>query len=212
MFTGIIEELGVIEKITASRDPVLLTIKAGKVLADIKKGDSVSVNGACLTVVDSGKDSFSVEAIDETLKRTSLGDLKPADRVNLEGALKAGAKISGHFVTGHVDGTGTILRKKEDKGAILIEVSAGKDLLDGIVQKGSVAVDGISLTISEIGQSSFSVYIIPHTARITTLGFKKAGDKVNLETDMLGKFVRKFLGRDKLSNITEEFLRDKGFI
>ncbi len=212
MFTGIIEELGVIEKITASRDPVLLTIKAGKVLADIKKGDSVSVNGACLTVVDSGKDSFSVEAIEETLKRTSLGDLRPADRVNLEGALKAGAKISGHFVTGHVDGTGTILRKKEDKGAILIEVSAGKDLLDGIVQKGSVAVDGISLTISEIGQSSFSVYIIPHTARVTTLGSKKAGDKVNLETDTLGKFVRKFLGRDKSYNITEEFLRDKGFI
>jgi len=212
MFTGIIEELGVIEKITASRDPVLLTIKAGKVLTDLKKGDSVSVNGACLTVVDAGKDSFSVEAIEETIKRTSLGDLRPADRVNLEAALKAGAKISGHFVTGHVDGTGTILSKKEDKGAIAIEFKAGKDVLDGIVPKGSIAIDGVSLTIAEVDRSSFSVYIIPHTAQVTTLGFKKAGDKVNLETDMLGKFVRKFLGRDKSSNITEEFLLDKGFI
>lgn len=212
MFTGIIEELGVIGKIERSREPRLFSIKAKTIIEGLKKGDSVSVNGACLTVVDAGKDSFSVEAIDETLRMTSLGDLKPADQVNLEGALKAGAKISGHFVTGHVDGIGTILGKKEDGGAISIEVSAGRDLLDGIVQKGSITVDGISLTVAEIDQSSFSVYIIPHTARVTTLGFKKAGDKVNLETDMLGKFVRKFLGRDKLSNITEEFLLDKGFI
>jgi riboflavin synthase len=212
MFTGIIEELGVVGKIEKSREPRLFSIKAKIITEDLKKGDSVSVNGACLTVTDIDKDSFLVEAIEETLKRTNLGDLKPADQVNLEGALKAGAKISGHFVTGHIDGTGTILSKKENKGAILIEVSAGKDLLDGIIQKGSIAVDGISLTIAEIDQSSFLVYIIPHTARVTTLGFKKAGDKVNLETDMLGKFVRKFLGRDKSFNITEEFLRDKGFI
>ena len=212
MFTGIIEELGVVGKIETSREPRLFSIKAKMIAEDLKKGDSVSVNGACLTVVDVKKGSFSVEAIEETLKRTSLGDLRPADKVNLEGALKAGAKISGHFMTGHVDGAGTILSKKEDKGAVLIEVAAEKDLLDGIVQKGSIAVDGISLTIVEIKQSSFSVYMIPHTAQVTTLGFKKTGDKVNLEIDMLGKFVRKFLDRDKPSNITEEFLREKGFI
>ncbi|MDP3786473.1 MAG: riboflavin synthase [Candidatus Omnitrophota bacterium] len=212
MFTGIIEELGVVDKTEESRDPRLFTIKAKKITADLKKGDSVSVNGACLTVVDVIKDRFAVEVIEETLKRTNLGDLRPADKVNLEAALKAGAKISGHFMTGHVDGIGTILGKKEEKGAILIEVAAEKDLLDGIVQKGSIAVDGISLTIAEIKQSSFSVYIIPHTSQVTTLGFKKTGDKVNLEIDMLGKFVRKFLGRGKPSNITEEFLRDKGFI
>lgn len=212
MFTGIIEELGVIDKTEKSRDPRLFSINAKKITADLKKGDSVSVNGACLTVVDVIKDRFAVEVIEETLKRTNLGDLRPADKVNLEGALKAGAKISGHFMTGHVDGIGTILSKKEGKGAISIEVAADEDLLDGIVQKGSIAVDGVSLTIAEIKQSSFSVYIIPHTAQVTTLGFKKTGDKVNLEIDMLGKFVRKFLRRDKPSNITEEFLREKGFI
>ena len=212
MFTGIIEELGVVGKIETSREPRLFSIKAKMIAEDLKKGDSVSVNGACLTVVDVKKGSFSVEAIEETLKRTNLGHLRPADKVNLEGALKAGAKISGHFMTGHVDGLGTILSKKEENGAISIEVAAEKDLLDGIVQKGSIAVDGVSLTIAEIKQSSFSVYIIPHTAQATTLGFKKTGDKVNLEIDMLGKFVRKFLDRDKPSNITEEFLREKGFI
>lgn len=212
MFTGIIEELGVINRIEKSRDPRLFTIKSKKITVDLKKGDSVSVNGACLTVIDVKKDAFSVEVIEETLKRTTLDDLRPGDKVNLEGALKAGAKISGHFMTGHVDGTGTIFSKKEESGAVLIEVAAEKDLLDGIVQKGSIAVDGISLTIAEIKPSSFTVYIIPHTAKMTTLGFKKAGDKVNLEVDMLGKFVQKFLQRDKPSDITEEFLREKGFI
>jgi len=212
MFTGIVEELGAIDRIERSRVPLLFTIKAKKTAMDLKKGDSVSVNGACLTVVEVKNDGFSVEVIEETLKRTNLGDLKPADKVNLEGALKAGAKISGHFVTGHVDGVGTILGKKEENGAISIEFAAEEDLLDGIVGKGSISVDGISLTIAEIKRSSFSVYLIPHTAQVTTLAFKKAGDKVNLETDMLGKFIRKFLDRDKPSNITEEFLREKGFI
>jgi len=212
MFTGIIEELGVIDKIEKSRDPRLFTIKSRKITADLKKGDSVSINGACLTVIDVKKDIFSVEVIEETLKRTDLGDLRPGDKVNLEGALKAGAKISGHFMTGHVDGPGAILSKREEKGAILIEFKAEKDLLYGMVRKGSIAVDGISLTIAEIKPSSFTVYIIPHTMHMTTLGFKKAGDKVNIEIDMLGKFIQKFLHRDKPSDITEEFLRDKGFI
>jgi riboflavin synthase len=212
MFTGIIEELGVVDNIERSRDPRFFAIRAKKITADLKEGDSVSVDGACLTVVGVKKDGFSVEVIEETLKRTALGDLKRGDKVNLEGALKAGAKISGHFMTGHVDGIGMMLGRKEEKGAILMEFKAAGDLLDGIVSKGSIAVDGISLTVAGITPSSFSVYIIPHTAQVTTLGFKKTGDKVNLEIDMLGKFVREFMHRDKPSSITEEFLRDKGFI
>ncbi|MDD5072504.1 MAG: riboflavin synthase [Candidatus Omnitrophica bacterium] len=212
MFTGIIEELGVVEKIDRSSEPSVFTVKAGKVLEGLKKGDSVSVNGACLTVVATGKGNFSVEAIRETLKNTCLGDLKKGEKVNLEGALVSGGKVSGHFVTGHVDGTGIIKSKKEGKGEILLEIKAAGDILDGIVLKGSVAVDGVSLTVAELNDGSFSVYVIPHTARATTLGSRKAGDKVNLETDMLGKYAAKYPGREKPSNITEEFLKDKGFI
>ncbi len=212
MFTGIIEELGVVEKIETSRDPALLIIKAGNVLDGLKKGDSVSVNGACLTVIVVAKDSFSAEAIRETLKRTNLSGLRQGEKVNLEGALVAGDKISGHFVTGHVDGVGIIKAKKEEKGEILFEINAPADILEGIVMKGSVAVDGVSLTVAGVKSGSFSVYIIPRTAEITTLGFKKTKDKVNLETDMLGKYIAKYSGRGKPSNITEEFLREKGFI
>ncbi|MDD4879864.1 MAG: riboflavin synthase [Candidatus Omnitrophica bacterium] len=212
MFTGIIEELGVVEKVNRSSEPAVFTIKAGKILEGLKKGDSVSVNGACLTVIAAGKNSFSVEAIRETLKKTCLGDLKEGEKVNLEGALLSGGKVSGHFVTGHVDGAGIIKSKKEEKGEILLEIKAAKDILDGIVLKGSVAVDGVSLTVAALDGDSFSVYIIPHTARATTLGSRKAGDKVNLETDMLGKYAAKYSGREKPSNITEKFLKDKGFI
>ena len=185
MFTGIIEELGTVEKVDRSREPAVLTVKAGKVLEGLKKGDSVSVNGACLTVIGTGKDNFSVEAIRETLKKTGLEDLREGEKVNLEGALVSGGKVSGHFVTGHVDGTGIIKTKKEEKGEILLQINTAEYILDGIVLKGSVAVDGISLTVAALNDSSFSVYIIPHTARATTLGSKKAGDRVNLETDML---------------------------
>ena len=212
MFTGIIEELGIAEKIDGSREPAVFTVKADKILKGLKKGDSVSVNGACLTVVGTGKDNFSVEAIRETLKKTGLGDLKEGEKVNLEGALLNGGKISGHFVTGHVDGIGTIKAKKKEKGEILLEIKAAEDILDGIVLKGSVAVDGVSLTVAALNDSSFFVYIIPHTARATTLGFRKAGDKVNLETDMLGKYATKYGARAKPSNITEKFLKEKGFI
>lgn len=212
MFTGIIEELGTVERIDRSSEPAVFTVKADRILKGLKKGDSVSVNGACLTVIAAGKDKFSVEAIRETLKKTSLGDLKEGEKVNLEGALVSGGKVSGHFVTGHVDGTGIIKSKKECKGEILLEIKAAGDILDGIVLKGSVAVDGVSLTVAELNNGSFSVYIIPHTARATTLGSRKAGDKVNLETDMLGKYAAKYSGREKPSNITEEFLKDKGFI
>ena len=213
MFTGIIEELGTIERIDRSSEPAVFTVKADRILKGLKRGDSVSVNGACLTVIAAGKNDFSVEAIRETLKKTNLGELKEGGKVNLEGALLSGGRISGHFVTGHVDGTGTIKSKKEEKGEILLEIKAYGDILDGIVLKGSVAIDGVSLTVAALDDVSFSVYIIPHTARATTLGSKKAGDKVNLETDMLGKYAAKYAGRGRRpSNITEKFLKEKGFI
>lgn len=214
MFTGIVEEQGVVEKISRSGGPAVFTVRplGSNILDGLKKGDSVSINGACLTVIATGRGNFSVEAIRETLNGTNLGELKEAEKVNLESALVSGGKVSGHFVTGHVDGVGTIKNKKEEKGESLLEIKASEDILDGIVLKGSVAVDGVSLTISGVKDDSFYVYMIPHTARVTTLGAKKAGDKVNLETDMLGKYVAKYSGRQKTSKITEGFLKDKGFI
>ncbi|MFA5164373.1 MAG: riboflavin synthase [Candidatus Omnitrophota bacterium] len=208
MFTGIIEEKGTVERFEKSREPSLITIKAAKTAAGLKTGDSVSVDGVCLTVVKAGEGAFSAEAVEETLRRTTLILRRPGDAVNLEGALTAGSKISGHFVTGHIDGTGEIGSVRESKGQKTVEIKAEKDLLKGIVPKGSIAVDGISLTVGDVKEGSFSVYIIPHTAGMTTLASKKAGDKVNLETDILGKYVNK----NGLSGITMEFLREKGFI
>jgi riboflavin synthase len=208
MFTGIIEETGTVEKFERSREPSLITIKADRISAGLKAGDSVSVDGVCLTVVKASGGVFSAEAVEETLKRTTLGLRRPGDAVNLEGALKAGSKVSGHFVTGHIDGTGEIGSARENKGQKTVEIKAGKDLMKGIVPKGSIAVDGISLTVGEVKESSFLVYIIPHTAGMTTLSSKKAGDKVNLETDILGKYINK----SSSSGITMEFLREKGFV
>ena len=212
MFTGIIEELGIIEKIDRGHEPAVLTIKAVKVLEGLKEGDSVSLNGACLTVVGIGKKNFSVEAIRETLSRTNLDKLKAGEKVNLEDSLVSGGKVSGHFVTGHIDGTGTIISRKEEKGEMLFEISAPDDILEGIIMKGSVAVDGVSLTVSGVKSGSFSFYVIPHTAKETTLGIRKTGEKVNIETDMLGKYIAKYSGRQKPSNITEKLLKDNGFI
>lgn len=214
MFTGIIEELGVVEKISRSSGPAVFTVKTlgAEILCGLKRGDSVSINGVCLTVVKIGRENFSVEAIRETLNRTNLGSVKEGEKVNLEGALVSGGKVSGHFVTGHVDGIGTIKIRKEEKGESLLEIKASEDILDGIVLKGSVAVDGVSLTVAGVKDNSFSVYLIPHTAQVTTLGAKKTGDKVNLETDMLGKYAAKYSGCQKTSKITERFLKDKGFI
>ncbi|MFH0772313.1 MAG: riboflavin synthase [Candidatus Omnitrophota bacterium] len=212
MFTGIIEELGAIEKIEVSRQPCLLTVKARNILVDMNKGDSISVDGVCLTAVDIKKESFSAEAIKETLNRTTLGALRRADKVNLEASLRMSARLGGHFVTGHVDGIGTIIRKQRENGSILFEIEAEERLLEGIVWKGSVAVDGISLTVAEVKSGSFCVYVIPHTAEMTTLGFKGKAGKVNVETDILGRYVQKFLNRNQGSGITEDFLREKGII
>ena len=212
MFTGIVEELGIVERVEKSKTPAVFTIKAKTILEGLKKGDSLSVNGVCLTVVCVEKDRFRVDVIKETLAKTNLGYVKQGDKVNLEGALRADGKISGHYVTGHVDGIGAIIKREKENDEILIEIEADKEILNYIVNKGSIAVDGISLTVARIGPNSFLIYIIPHTASMTTLGFRGVGEKVNLEVDILGKFVQKFLTQSKPSNITEELLREKGLI
>lgn len=158
----------------------------------LEVGDSIAVNGVCLTVVQIFPASFYADVMPETLRKTNLNELKNGDKVNLERALPAGGRLGGHFVSGHIDATGTILAQKKEGNALVLEIAAPAAVTNYLIPKGSVAVDGISLTIVEVGESSFSVSLIPHTAKYTTLGYKKPGDKVNLEADLLGKYVQKF--------------------
>ena len=187
MFTGIIEELGVVKNIVKEGNLSLLEIKASKVLEDTKIGDSVSVNGACLTVVKKDYDYLSFEAMPQTLKLTNLGSLRISGKVNLERALKVGDRLSGHFVTGHIDCTGLIRKKTYVSSNLCFEIAVPAEFMKYIIPKGSVAVDGISLTIVTKKSNTFTVYIIPHTLKNTTLGFKGPSDKVNIEFDILAK-------------------------
>ncbi|MBU1999218.1 MAG: riboflavin synthase [Candidatus Omnitrophota bacterium] len=185
MFSGIIEELGEVRKISRIGNNSVLEIKADKVTEDVKIGDSVAVNGVCLTIIK--KEILSFEAIPETLKVTNLGLLKFGDKVNLERSLKVGDRVSGHFVSGHVDCLGIIRKKNYLQGNLGFEIAVPNKFMCYILPKGSVAVDGISLTIADKRSSSFTVYIIPHTLKNTTLGFKGPSHKVNIEFDMLAK-------------------------
>ena len=187
MFTGIIEELGVVKNIVKEGNLSLLEIKAGKVLQDTEVGDSVSVNGACLTVVKKAFDYLSFEVIPETIKLTNLGLLRISDRVNLERALKVGDRLSGHFVTGHIDCMGLIRKETYVSSNLCFEIAVPAEFMKYIIPKGSVAVDGISLTIVTKKSNTFTVYIIPHTLNNTTLNFKGPSDKVNIEFDILAK-------------------------
>jgi len=187
MFSGIIEELGEIKKIYRRGRNTLFEIKADKALEDIKIGDSVSVNGACLTVTKKEEGFLSFEVIPETLKITNLGSLRISDKVNLERSLKIGDRLSGHFVTGHIDCTGIIRQKKYVEANLCFEITVPAEFMGYCFFKGSVAVDGISLTIVDKRSGTFSVYIIPHTLKNTTLGFKNPSDKVNIEFDILAK-------------------------
>jgi riboflavin synthase len=187
MFTGIIEELGEVKNISGSDRVTLLEIKAAKVLEDSKIGDSVAVNGACLTVIKKSADTLSFEVMPETLKLTNLGQLRIADRVNLERALVVGGRVSGHFVLGHVDCLGMVRRKSYEQNNLCFEIAVPPKFISYILPKGSIAVDGISLTIAQKKSTTFSVYIIPHTLKNTTLGFKGPSAGVNLEFDILAK-------------------------
>lgn len=187
MFSGIIEQLGEVEKISKRGQVILFEIKAGSVSEDLKLGDSVSVNGACLTCIEKKSDVLAFEAMPETYKLTNLGALKIKDKVNLERALKIGDRLSGHFVTGHIDCTGIIRRKHLLNNNFCFEITVPVKFMGYIIPKGSIAIDGISLTIVNKKSNTFTVYIIPHTLKNTTLKFKGPSDKVNLEFDILTK-------------------------
>ena len=215
MFTGIVEELGKVLNMEENGQKGKITILASKVLEGTKLGDSIAVNGVCLTVADLKKDVFVADVMGETLSRSNLGSLNKGDKVNLERAMAADGRFGGHIVSGHIDGVGKITGISPEGNAVWYTISASERILDGIVEKGSIGIDGISLTVAKVTQSSFSVSIIPHTRSNTTLSSKQVGDMVNIENDMIGKYVKKFfLAKDKQkeSNITEEFLGKYGFL
>lgn len=214
MFTGIVEEVGQLKAITRRGGGVSLSIAAHRVTQGLTQGESIAVNGVCLTVVDCDAASFRVDVSPETLRRTNLGALRTGDGVNLERALRLGERLGGHYVTGHVDGTGTITRKVREGNALNYTIRTSPEILRYIVAKGSIAVDGISLTVVSLEETSFSVSIIPHTAQVTTLGKKGPGDMVNLECDLLGKYVEKFLHdrREKIPGISRSFLAEHGYL
>lgn len=211
MFTGIITELGEIASLDRKGEGAQLTVRAPQTTGDAAVGDSISVNGICLTVVEiKGKDiSFDVSF--ETLNSTNLGSLKRGDRVNLEPALTPNSKMGGHFVTGHIDGIGKIRSRRRIGNADRIEIEAPAQVLRYLVGKGSVAIDGISLTVVDVLKDAFSVVIIPHTADMTTIGFKKGGDTVNLEPDILAKYVAKFVLPDSDASLMSS-LKKSGFL
>ncbi len=211
MFTGIIEETGVVERLDNSPSGCRLYIGASVVLDGTKIGDSIAVNGVCLTVTDMTENSFAADVMPETLRRSSLGALHSGSRVNLERAMAADGRFGGHIVAGHIDGTGRISGKKPEGNAVVVTIAADRDILRYIVEKGSIAIDGISLTVTKVTGADFSVSLIPHTAKETTLLSKRAGDIVNLENDIVGKYVERLLGNNKSSGITRSFLLENGF-
>jgi riboflavin synthase len=187
MFTGIIEELGEMRNISKRGNITLLSVKADKVLDETKIGDSIAVNGTCLTVVKKERDSLSFEVVPESLKVSNLGSLRVSEKVNLERSLKVGDRISGHFVSGHIDCIGIIRKKNYINSNLCFEIAVPVEFMQYLIPKGSVALDGISLTLADKRSNTFRVYIIPHTLKNTTLGFKGPSDKVNIEFDMLAK-------------------------
>lgn len=193
MFSGIVEEMGAISILNKSLAGTRLTIMASVIMGDLAVGASVSVNGTCLTVVARTDQDFSVDVSPETLQVTTLGSLDSGSPVNLERAMKLNDRIGGHMVSGHVDGIGALRSRHQDGNALILEVEAPKDILRLCVAKGSITVDGISLTINDVTERSFVVSIIPHTAKVTTLGLKQVGDQVNLESDLIGKYVERLL-------------------
>jgi riboflavin synthase len=212
MFTGIIEETGSVAAISHGAKSSGLTIKAARVLEDIKIGDSISTNGVCLTVTGFGSTTFTADVMPETIRRTTFSTLKPGSMVNLERALRLTDRIGGHLMSGHIDGTGKIIGRKEEDNAVWLMISVQDTLLRYIAEKGSVAIDGISLTVADTDSKSFRVSIIPHTREITTLSMKKQGDLVNIECDILAKYLEKLQQRDiPKGNISLGFLAENDF-
>ena len=211
-----VEELGTIRAIRRGASSAVLSIGAGTILDDLKVGDSVAVNGVCLTATQVDGGGFTADVMHETLDRSSLARLAPGDKVNLERAMAAGGRFGGHIVSGHIDATGTITDRRRDDNAVWYTVSAPAALLRYVVEKGSIAIDGISLTVAAVEADRFSVSVIPHTAAVTVLGGKRPGDPVNLEADLIGKYVEKLLRPAQApparrSALSLEFLAEHGF-
>lgn len=223
MFTGIIEEVGHVSHVVSGATSGEIKIKATKVLQGTKVGDSIAVNGVCLTVTNLVSDGFTADVMPVTLRRTNLGSLKSGDIVNLERAMAADGRFGGHIVSGHIDGTGTITKYQREENAVWVTIETSTDILNRIIEKGSIAIDGISLTVASLSSKNFQVSIIPHTGEETILLKKKPGDMVNLENDVVGKYVQRFLSlgysgnsnsensTSNSSGITEEFLAKYGF-
>ncbi len=215
MFTGIVEELGELVNRQSASSGTYLVIKGTRVMDDLALGDSIAVNGVCLTVARLAASSFYTDVMPETLRKTNLYMLKPGDKVNLERALPVGGRLGGHFISGHVDGVGEIIAEKREGNALVKKISAPPEVMRYTIKKGSIAVDGTSLTVVELGESWFTVSLIPHTVQQTTFLTKRSGDTVNLEADMLAKYVEKLLpgdGREKgKSSISYAYLQELGF-
>lgn len=217
MFTGIIEEVGRILSISKGTNSAQINIEAKKVLEDVKLGDSITVNGVCLTVTSFKHNSFTVDVMPETMRRSNLNNLKKGSLVNLERALALGERLGGHIVSGHIDCTGKVVNIKNEDIATWVAVEVPDDALKYIVLKGSITIDGVSLTVAEVNEKSFSVSLIPHTKGETTLYEKKLGDEVNIECDLIGKYVERLVfmkqkEEKKESKITEAMLREAGFM
>ena len=215
MFTGIVEEIGTIKRFNISGNSGCIEIEAKKVLEGTKIGDSIAVNGICLTVVSMSDSSFCADVMAETVRRSSLSELSDGDSVNLERAMAADGRFGGHIVSGQIDGTGVIVSKVQEENAVWVTIEAPEEILNYIVEKGSICIDGISLTVASVSDRDFKVSVIPHTGEETTLLKKKTGLKVNLENDIIGKYVGKLMnisgGEKKASNITMDFLIENGF-
>lgn len=211
MFTGIIEEIGRVRALRRGARSFTLEIEARKVLEGTQVGDSIATNGVCLTVTRMDEGGFVADVMPETVERTALKRLQPGSPVNLERALTLSSRLGGHLVAGHVDATGRIASRREDDTALWLEVEAEPAVLRYVVEKGSIAIDGVSLTVARVGERSFSVSLIPHTQGVTTLHERRVGDRVNLENDMLVKYVEKLMGRAPQGGLTLDFLRENGF-
>ena len=215
MFTGIIEEMGKVQKISLAGNSGQIEVQAHRVLAGTRIGDSIAVNGVCLTVTAIRPDGFTADIMAETYRRSNLGQRKAGDLVNLERAMEAGRRFGGHIMSGHIDGTGVIQSCRREENAVWVTIQTKPEILRLIVEKGSVGIDGISLTVAAVGDTDFQVSVIPHTGEETTLLKKRQGDLVNLENDIVGKYVEKLLRPGKSdeaaeSGITMDFLREYG--
>lgn len=219
MFTGIIEEIGELVRISRKGNTLSLTIRGSKVISDLKEGDSIAVNGVCLTAAMCENDIFVVEVSPETLIRSTLDKLRIGEGVNLERALKVGDRLGGHQVTGHIDGVGRLVALDREGDFLIITVKAPSEVMKYIVTKGSIALDGISLTIARCWEDRFQISVIPYTTKITTIGQKTIGNEVNLEADLIGKYIERFMSaqqgqllKDQPRLIDHEFLAEHGFI